>query len=77
MSGELGVRYLDGDRFAIDVRGHVLLVDQPVDAGGTDEAATPTELFIGGLASCVAFYARRYLARHAIPTTGLAVHARL
>jgi putative redox protein len=76
MSGDLSVRYLDGDRFAIDVRSHVLLVDQPVDAGGTDEAPTPTELFIGGLASCVAFYARRYLARHEIPTKGLAVHAR-
>ena len=75
MSGEIGVRYLDGDRFAIDVRGHVLLVDQPVEAGGNDEAPTPTELFIGGLASCVAFYARRYLARHTIPTNGLAVHA--
>ncbi len=76
MSGDLGVRYLDGDRFAIDVRGHLLLVDQPIDAGGTDEDPTPTELFIAGLASCVAFYARRYLARHQITSAGLAVHAR-
>ena len=76
MSSDLCVRYLDGDRFAIDVRGHVLLVDQPVDAGGTDAAPTPTELFVGGLASCVAFYARRYLARHKIPSQGLTVSAR-
>ena len=36
---------------------------------------TPTELFIAGLASCVGFYARRYLARHAIAPEGLEVAA--
>ncbi len=34
-----------------------------------------TELFIASLASCVAFYARRYLARHNLATEGLAVEA--
>jgi len=46
MSEQLVVHHLDGDRFAIDVRGHRLLVDQPVGAGGTDTAPTPTELFV-------------------------------
>ena len=73
MTERLDVRHLDGDRFAIDVRGHTITVDQPVDAGGEDTAPTPTELFVAGLASCVAFYARRYLARHAISSDGLAV----
>ena len=73
MNDEVRVRHLDGDRFAVDVRGHTLLVDQPVEAGGTDTAATPTELFIAGLASCVAFYARRYAARHKFSPDGLAV----
>ena len=36
---------------------------------------TPTELFVASLASCVAFYARRFAARHGIPTEGLAVTA--
>jgi uncharacterized OsmC-like protein len=75
MSEQLVVHHLDGDRFAIDVRGHRLLVDQPVGAGGADTAPTPTELFVAGLASCVGFYARRYLARHGIDATGLAVAA--
>jgi len=75
MSNDLVVRHLDGDRFAIDVRGHTLLVDQPTDAGGSDTAPTPTELFVAGLASCVAFYARRYLARHHIDPDGLNVSA--
>ena len=72
-----GVRvdHLMGDRFQIDVRGHQLTVDQPVEGGGDDTAPTPTELFIASLASCVAFYARRYLTRHGLPTAGLAVDA--
>lgn len=73
--GEIWVGYRGGDRFAIDVRGHRLEVDQPVADGGEDAAPTPTELFVSGLASCVAHYARRYLARHDLPIEGLAVEA--
>lgn len=69
------VRHIDGYRFEIDVRGHRLVVDQPTEDGGTDQAPTPTELFIAGLASCVAFYARRYLARHGLSSDGFAVDA--
>ena len=69
----LRVRHVDGDRFAIAIRGHVVLVDQPVADGGEDTAPTPTELFVAGLVSCVGFYARRYLARHDLPTGGLTV----
>ena len=75
MTDTLVVQHLDGDRFAIEIRGHTITVDQPVDAGGADTAPTPTELFVAGLASCVAFYARRYLARHNIATNGLRVSA--
>lgn len=69
----LRVDHRGGDKFDINVRGHVISVDQPVKDGGDDTALTPTELFIASLASCVAFYARRYLARHNLPTDGLAV----
>lgn len=69
----LRVEHLGEDRFSIDVRGHRLVVDQPVDLGGADTAPTPTELFVASLASCVAFYARRYLRRHGLPAEGLAV----
>jgi len=75
MTNDLTVRHLDGDRFAIEIRGHTITVDQPLDAGGTDTAPTPTELFIAGLASCVSFYARRYLARHDLSAEGLTVTA--
>jgi putative redox protein len=71
----LRVGHRGGDKFDINIRGHVVSVDQPVKDGGEDTAPTPTELFIASLASCVAFYARRYLTRHNLPTDGLAVDA--
>lgn len=75
MSEGIRVEHKGGDVFEIDVRGHLVHVDQPVDAGGSDAAPTPTELFVASLASCVAHYARRYLVRHDLPTDGLAVVA--
>ena len=73
MSDELRVRHLGGDRFAVTVRGHEIMVDQPVDAGGEDTAPTPTELFVAGLATCVAFYAQRFCVRHGVDPEGLEV----
>ena len=75
LTTRMHVGHCGGDRFAIEVRGHTIAVDQPVGVGGEDTAPTPTELFVASLASCVAFYGRRYLSRHGLDTTGLAVHA--
>ncbi|MEU6379779.1 OsmC family protein [Streptomyces sp. NPDC046909] len=69
----LDVAHVDGDVYTVEVRGHRLRVDQPEDAGGTDTAPTPTELFAASLATCVAFYAGRYLQRHGLDRTGLRV----
>lgn len=63
----LHVSHLGLDRFSIHVRGHQVLVDQPVADGGSDSAPTPTELYVASLASCVAFYGSRFMRRHAIP----------
>ena len=73
MMNVIHVSHEVGDRFRIRIRGHEGFVDQPVDDGGRDSAPTPTELFVAGLASCVAFYAGRFLRRHDLPTEGLAV----
>jgi uncharacterized OsmC-like protein len=71
----LTVSHLGADRFAVQVRDHEVLVDQPLDAGGQDSAPTPLELMLASLASCVGYYARKYLARHGLPEDGLAVAA--
>jgi putative redox protein len=67
------VRSLGGDRYAVQVRGHELIIDQPTNVGGTDLGPTPVELFVASLASCVAHYAGRFLARHHICRDGLRV----
>lgn len=71
----IAARHLDGDRFVITARDHAFTIDQPVSDGGTDTAPTPTEMFIASLTGCVAFYARRYLARHNLPVERLTVTA--
>jgi putative redox protein len=69
----MSVRPIGGDKYAINIRGHQVRVDQPLDLGGDDTAPTPTELFVAGLGSCVAFYAGRFLDRHGIDSTGFGV----
>lgn len=72
---EMDVGYIDGESYEIAIRGHRVIVDQPADSGGADTAPTPTELFVASLASCVAFYAGKYLTRHGYSRTGLTVSA--
>ena len=64
---ELTVLHDRGTRFRIGVRGHEMVVDQPVDAGGDDVAPTPTELFVASVAACAAYYGRTYLSRRNLP----------
>lgn len=67
------VTYEDGDRLRVEARGHEIFTDQPREDGGGDTAPTPTELFLSGLAACVAFYAERFLRRNGITPSGLKV----
>ena len=67
------VRHEENDRFTIGIGGHTVTVDQPVAAGGDDAGPTPTELYVASLASCVGFYAARFLRRRGISTAGLEV----
>ena len=73
--GRVTVCHVGDDAYAITARGHLVLVDQPAADGGRDAAATPTELMVASLASCVAFYTGRYLLRHGLDRAGLAVTA--
>jgi len=72
-SRPIRVRYLGGDRLHIDAGGHTMFADQPVEDGGEGTAATPTEIFLAGLAGCIAYYAERFLRRHNLSTAGLKV----
>lgn len=61
MAREIVVTARGGDAYAIAFGPHTVVVDQPVSAGGTDLGPTPTEIFVAGLAGCVAYYGGKYL----------------
>jgi putative redox protein len=61
---KLSVTYQGQDRFAVRIRDHELMIGRPREADGTDAGPTPAELFVAGLAACVAEYSEMYLARH-------------
>jgi uncharacterized OsmC-like protein len=65
--------YVSGDVFEVVIGNHRMRVDQPASAGGADTAPAPIELIAASLATCVGFYAERFLRRHALPTDGLSV----
>jgi putative redox protein len=44
----------------VDIRGHQLTVDEPVDHGGADEGPSPQELLAASIASCTAVTLRMY-----------------
>ncbi|WP_329560489.1 OsmC family protein [Kitasatospora sp. NBC_01266] len=66
---------VEGDVYAVTVRGHLVTVDQPAADGGTDTGPTAVELLVASLAGCVAHYAGRHLDHHRIPRAGLRVTA--
>jgi uncharacterized OsmC-like protein len=72
---KMTVTYQGGTRFDISGRGHAIVADQPVEDGGQDAGMSPVELFIGSLASCVAYFVGRYCARHKIACEGFTVEA--
>jgi putative redox protein len=71
----ISVTFTGGESYQALVRGYRIPVDQPLSSGGADSAPTPVELFVASLATCVAFYAGRYLTRHGHGRDGLTVSA--
>ncbi len=61
-----------GDLTGIEIATRFRL-QSDVDPIPVATAPTPTELFLAGLAGCVAFYGARFLRRHGLATEGLAV----
>lgn len=61
-------------RFETEVRGHTLVTDLPEDAGGSDTGATPPELLVTALGTCVGVYAVNFCMKHGISTEGMVIH---
>jgi putative redox protein len=50
-------------RHMIDVRGHHVTIDEPVEQGGEDTAPSPQEMLAASLASCTAVTMEMYAQR--------------
>ncbi len=60
MSKTISVNSSMASNFVVqaDIRGHKITIDQPDNAGGTNEGPTPLEYFLFSLGGCVATIAR-------------------
>ncbi len=70
---EVKISHLEGVKFAIQARSHVIVCDQPPDNGGADTGMTPPELLLASLGSCAAYYALQFLKTHNLARTGVEV----
>jgi putative redox protein len=62
---EIVVTQAGGDAYDMDIKGrHTIRFDQPESAGGTDTGPNPTDVWVGALGACVAYYAGKYLRTH-------------
>lgn len=67
------VTHLDRVQFAAEVRGHRILVDQPLEAGGDDSAPSPIEFLSVALGACVSYYVQQYCHARLLPHRGMRV----
>jgi uncharacterized OsmC-like protein len=70
---EVKVSQLDGVKFAIQARSHVIVCDQPLDNGGEDSGMTQPELLLASLGACAAYYALQFLRTRNLAQTGVEV----
>ncbi len=67
--------YHGGTRYDITSGKHRIVTDQPGEDGGQDAGMSPVELFVGSVASCVAYFIGQFCARHNISRDGLSIEA--
>lgn len=67
------VTHVSGERFAIRIRSHEIMVDQTLNGGGEDSAPTPIELLGASLGSCIAYYVHHFYHTRGLPSEGLRV----
>lgn len=60
-------------RTSLDIAGHTLVADEPVDVGGTDLGPSPYGLLSGALATCTAMTLHAYAKMKSLPVTDIRV----
>lgn len=72
---KLTATFHGGTRYDIVSGQHRIITDQAVEDGGQDAGMGPVELFVGSVASCVAYFVGQFCGRHGISREGLTVDA--
>ncbi len=67
------VTHEGGVKFAAQIRGHRVVVDQPMGGGGEDSAPMPLELLGASLGTCVALYVQQFCHARGLPYQGMRV----
>lgn len=67
------VVYKGGMRFDATARQHTVLIDLPVEKGGTDIGMTPPETFMASLGACVGVYVAHYCRSAKLDATDMKV----
>ena len=70
---EVKVTYKNGMQFEAETRGHKVVCDQPLDAGGEDGGMTPPEFLLVSLGTCAMYYVAYYLKMQKISAEGMTV----
>ncbi len=73
---EMKIAYKGGKKFMATSCGRQIIIDLPVERGGSDEGMTPPETFVAALASCMGVYVLNYCKNVKINTNNmlLSVH---
>lgn len=66
-----GVTFPGGMKVNAHYGGHTVPTDQPIEAGGSDTAPAPFDLFLASIVTCGALYAMRFCEQRGIATQGL------
>ncbi len=67
------ISLIENAKFQAECRNHKVVLDQPVEDGGSDGGMTPVELFIASFGACIGYFACVFLQRRKIPADGLTV----
>lgn len=70
---KIDVNYLGGMKFQAKCNEHTVNVDLPTASDGANTAATPPQLFLVSLASCVGVYVAGYCNNVGLNTQGLKI----
>lgn len=70
---EMKITFPGGVRVNAEYKGHEILSDQPVRAGGTGSAPAPFDYFLASIGTCAGFYVKSFLDQRDLSAEGVRI----